>query len=79
MYLCETKAIKMTTQQLHHAINTKLATRTNEQLIADAKVARANKADETQRLIFALIMDALAKRIPESEFEAIYEQMTEII
>lgn len=49
----------METQLLHETIKAKLATRTNEELISDAKVARANKADETQRMIFALIMDVL--------------------
>jgi hypothetical protein len=67
----------MTTQQLHETIKAKLATRTNEQLISDAKVARANKADETQRMIFALIMDVLATRINETEFDTIYDQITE--
>jgi hypothetical protein len=67
----------MTTQQLHETIKAKLATRTNEELIADAKVARANKTDETQRMIFALIMDVLATRISETEFDTIYDQITE--
>jgi hypothetical protein len=67
----------MTTQQLHETIKAKLATRTNEELISDAKVARANKSDETQRMIFALIMDVLATRISESEFDIIYDQITE--
>ena len=66
----------MTTQQLHQTIKAKLATRTNDELISDAKVARANKADETQRMIFALIMDVLATRISEQEFENIYEEIT---
>lgn len=67
----------MTTQQLHETIKAKLATRTNEELISDAKVARANKTDETQRMIFALIMDVLATRISEKEFDTIYDQITE--
>ena len=67
----------MTTQQLHETIKAKLDTRTNEELISDAKVARANKADETQRMIFALIMDVLATRISETEFDTIYDQITE--
>ena len=67
----------MTTQQLHETIKAKLATRTNEELVSDAKVARANKADETQRMIFALIMDVLATRISETEFDSIYDQITE--
>ena len=67
----------MTTQQLHETIKSKLATRTNEELISDAKVARANKSDEIQRMIFALIMDVLAARISETEFDIIYEQITE--
>ena len=77
MYVCINKNGKtMTTQQLHQAVKAKLATRTNEELISDAKVARANKADETQRMIFALIMDVLATRISEQEFENIYEEIT---
>ena len=71
------KQKKMTTQQLHETIKAKLATRTNEELISDAKVARSNKSDETQRMIFALIMDVLATRISESEFDIIYDQITE--
>jgi hypothetical protein len=67
----------MTTQQLHETIKVKLATRTNEELISDAKVARANKIDETQRMFFALIMDVLATRISETEFDAIYDKITE--
>jgi hypothetical protein len=67
----------MTTQQLHETIKAKLATRTNKELISDAKVARANKIDETQRMIFALIMDVLATRISETEFDTIYDQITE--
>ena len=68
----------MKTQLLHETIKAKLATRTNEELISDAKVARANKADETQRMIFALIMDVLLTRISETEFDIIYEQITEL-
>jgi hypothetical protein len=67
----------MTTQLLHETIKAKLATRTNEELISDAKVARANKADETQRMIFGLIMDVLSTRISEKEFDIIYDQITE--
>lgn len=66
-----------TTQILHETIKSKLATRTNDELISDAKVARQNKADETQRLIFALIMDVLATRISETDFDTIYDQITE--
>ena len=69
---------KMTTQLLHETIKAKLATRTNEELISDAKVARANKADETQRMIFALTMDVLLTRISETEFDIIYEQIAEL-
>ena len=68
----------METQLLHETIKAKLATRTNEELISDAKVARANKADETQRMIFALIMDVLLTRISETEFDIIYNQITEL-
>lgn len=67
----------MTTQQLHETIKTKLATRTNEELISDAKVARSNKSDETQRMIFSLAMDVLSTRISETEFDIIYDQITE--
>lgn len=67
----------MTTQLLHKTIKAKLATRTNEELISDAKVSRANKSDETQRMIFALIMDVLSTRISETEFDMIYDQITE--
>ena len=66
---------KMTTQLLHETIKAKLATRTNEELISDAKVARDNKADETQRMIFALVMDTLQQRLPILEFEEIYESI----
>jgi len=68
----------MKTQLLHETIKAKLATRTNEELISDAKVARANKADETQRMIFALIMDVLLTRISETEFDIIYDQIVEL-
>jgi hypothetical protein len=68
----------MTTQELHETIKSKLVTRTNEELVSDAKVARANKADETQRMIFALIMDVLAERLPELEFESLYESIANI-
>jgi hypothetical protein len=73
----EQKTKEMTTQLLHETIKAKLAKRTNEELISDAKVARANKADETQRMIFALIMDVLSTRISETEFDIIYDQITE--
>jgi len=65
----------MTTAQLHQTIKSKLQGRTNEQLISDATVARANKSDEAQRMIFALIMDVLCERLPESKFDAIYDQV----
>jgi hypothetical protein len=68
----------MTTQELHETIKSKLVTRTNEELVSDAKVARANKADETQRMIFALIMDVLSERLPELEFESLYETIANI-
>jgi hypothetical protein len=67
----------MTTEQLHVTIKAKLATRTNEQLISDAKVARANKQDETQRMIFALIMDVFAERMSDSEFDILFDKLTE--
>ena len=66
----------MTTKELHKTIKSKLTGRTNEQLLSDAKVARANKTDETQRMIFALIMDVLSTRMSETEFDVIYDQMT---
>jgi hypothetical protein len=56
-------------------IKSKLSERTNEQLILDAKVARLNKSEESQRMIFALIMDTLYLRLPEEEFENIYDQL----
>ena len=72
----KTNTNKMKTQLLHETIKAKLATRTNEELISDAKVARANKADETQRMIFALIMDVLLTRISEIEFaQKVEEEM----
>ena len=64
-----------TIEILHQTIKDKLTTRTNEQLISDAKVARANKSDENQRMIFALIMDVLSTRISENEFDIIYDQL----
>jgi hypothetical protein len=67
----------MTISNLHETIKAKLATRTNNQLISDAKVARANKSDETQRMIFALIMDVISTRISETEFDIIYDQITQ--
>jgi hypothetical protein len=67
----------MTISNLHETIKAKLATRTNDQLISDAKVARANKSDETQRMIFALIMDVISTRISETEFDIIYDQITQ--
>ena len=65
----------MKIEQLHQTIKSKLANRTNEQLISDAKIARANKSDESQRMIFALIMDVLSERISENEFDEIYDQL----
>ena len=58
-----------------NAIVSKLKERTNEQLVSDAKVARLNKSDATQRLICALCLDVLATRMDEAEFEAIYESI----
>lgn len=65
----------MTIEQIHQTIKSKLANRTNEQLISDAKIARANKSDESQRMIFALIMDVLSERISENEFDLIYDEL----
>ena len=76
--MCKQNKKAMTTQELHETIKSKLDTRTTEELISDAKVARANKADETQRMIFALIMDTLAERLPELEFESLYETIANI-
>jgi hypothetical protein len=67
----------MGTQLLHETIKAKLAKRTNEQLISDAKYARANKSDESQRMVFALIMDVLETRISKTEFDVIYDKITE--
>ncbi len=66
----------MTTELLHETIKSKLATRTNNQLVQDAKVARSDKSDETQRMIFALILDVLSTRIESEEFEKIYDELT---
>lgn len=68
----------MNIQKLHETIKSKLAKRTNAQLITDAMVSRAKKADETHRMIFALIMDLLMARLPEQEFEAIDEVISAI-
>jgi hypothetical protein len=68
----------MKIEQVHQVIKSKLANRTNEQLISDAKVARANKSDESQRMVFALIMDVLSERISENEFDEIYNEITNI-
>ncbi len=62
-------------QQIHQIIIAKLSYRTTEQLIEDARFARANKDEETQRMIFALAMDVLANRMTESDFEKIYEEI----
>ena len=66
---------QMKIEQVHQVIKSKLANRTNEQLISDAKVARANKSDESQRMVFALIMDVLSERISEDEFDLIYDEL----
>ena len=76
IYLCQQNEIIMTNLELHATIKSKLDTRTNAQLIEDAKVARKNKSDETQRMLFALIMDLLMARLPEQEFEVIYEEIS---
>jgi hypothetical protein len=60
-------------KNLHNTIKAKLQTRSTEHLILDANVARANRADEMRRLVFALIMDELQTRLPEAEFETLYE------
>ena len=74
--MCQQNEIIMTNLELHATIKSKLDTRTNAQLIEDAKVARKNKSDETQRMLFALIMDLLMARLPEQEFEVIYEEIS---
>jgi hypothetical protein len=56
-------------------IKAKLNERTTEQLIQDAKVARANKQDETNRMICACAMDIIAERITEFEFEKLYTEI----
>jgi hypothetical protein len=67
-----------TTQQVHNIITAKLTARSNDQLIEDARVARTNKEDEAQRMIFALAMDVLATRLSVEAFETLYEELTEI-
>ena len=56
-------------------IKAKLSERTTEQLIQDAKVARANKQDETNRMICACAMDLVATRVSEEEFEKLYTEI----
>ena len=63
-------------EQLHQTIKEKLSTRTTEQLISDAKVSRFNKDKEEQRMIFALIMDVIAERTSEEEFEVLFDKLT---
>lgn len=71
-----TNGDEMTTEQLHATIKAKLADRTTSELIQDAEVSRALKADETQRMIFALIMDTLEERLSVEDFEDLYELLT---
>ena len=58
-------------------VKAKLTERTTEQLIQDAKVARANKQDETNRMICACAMDIISERIGEVEFEKLYTEIYE--
>ena len=74
MYFCPIKQTE-NMNEVTTLIKSKLSERTNEQLILDAKVARLNKSEESQRMIFALIMDTLYLRLPEEEFENIYDQL----
>ncbi len=66
----------MTTSELHATIKAKLASRTTSELIQDAKVSRSLKAEETQRMIFALIMGTLEERLSTEDFEDLYELLT---
>jgi hypothetical protein len=63
----------MTTQ----AIKALLERRTTRQLIEDAKEARKNKAEESNRMICALAMDVLSERMSADEFELLYNQLYE--
>lgn len=51
--------------------------RTTDQLIEDAKEARKNKAEESNRMICALAMDVLSERMSADEFEALYNELYE--
>jgi hypothetical protein len=57
-------------------LKNKIAARETTQLILDATIARLNKACEAARLVFALIIEELILRLPNNEFEAIYETLT---
>jgi hypothetical protein len=60
------------------ALQAKIEKRTKSQLIADAMVARTMKANDSARLVFALIVDQIQKLTSESEFEEIYQELTAI-
>ena len=64
------------TQILHNVIKAKLVNRSIDELKNDAKISRANKSDESHRMIFALTMDVLAEKLSEQEFETFYEEIT---
>lgn len=56
-------------------IKAKLREVSTEQLISVAKTARANKQDETQRMICAGATDVIEERVSEIEFEKIFEDI----
>lgn len=58
-------------------IKSLLQGRTTEQLIADAKEARKNKHEESNRMICAIAMDVLSDRMNLDEFEALYNELYE--
>lgn len=64
----------MTTTETIKAL---LEGRTTEQLIEDAKEARKNKAEESNRMICALAMDVLSERMSADEFETLYNDLYE--
>jgi hypothetical protein len=64
----------MTTTEI---IKSLLQGRTTEQLIADAKEARKNKSEESNRMICALAMDVLSDRMNLDDFEALYNELYE--
>jgi len=63
------------TQFTHEAIKSLIRTRTTEQIIIDAKIARQNQLDEIQRMVCALMVDVLYERLPEVEADQIFEEI----